>query len=152
MNQTIEVSFKRIPGTEDLPLPQYQSSGASGLDLHAACSEDITLNPGERQLIPTGLQVEIPAGYEGQIRPRSGLAARHGVTVLNTPGTVDADYRGEIKVILANLGAESFTVRRGDRIAQMVFVPVVRAVLVERDDLSQTVRGDKGFGSTGIEA
>ncbi|MFQ5811325.1 MAG: dUTP diphosphatase, partial [Armatimonadota bacterium] len=123
--------------------------GAVGLDLRAAVGESVRLEPGERQLIPTGIRVAIPAGYEGQIRPRSGLAIKHGVTLLNAPGTVDSDYRGEVGVVLANLGAEPFTVQRGERIAQMVIARVARAELVPTDALTETERGAGGFGHTG---
>jgi dUTP pyrophosphatase len=133
----------------DLPLPAYQTDGAVGLDLHAALGETVVLDPGERRLIPTGLAVAIPPGHEGQVRPRSGLALRHGVTVLNAPGTVDPDYRGELQVLLVNHGAEAFVVRRGDRIAQLVICPVVRAELHEVAELGETKRGTGGYGSTG---
>jgi dUTP pyrophosphatase len=149
MTTAIRVSVKRLPHNEDLPLPSYESLSAAGMDLPAAISEDVVLQPGERQLIETGLSIALPLGYEAQIRPRSGLAARNGVTVLNTPGTVDADYRGEVKVILVNLGQEPFTVTRGMRIAQMVIAPVVQAMMEQVDDLPETERGAAGFGSTG---
>lgn len=129
--------------------PRYGSDGASGADLPAGLKAPITLQPGERALIPTGLRMEIPEGFEGQVRPRSGLAARNGVTVLNTPGTIDSDYRGEIKVIIINLGNEPFTVSPGDRIAQLVFAPVVHAQFIEKNRLGNTDRGEGGFGSTG---
>lgn len=138
-----------LPGAEGLPLPAYMTPGAVGLDLRAAVDESVRLEPGERELVPTGIRVAIPAGYEGQIRPRSGLAIKHGVTLLNAPGTVDSDYRGEVRVVLANLGAEPFTVRRGERIAQMVIAPVTRAELVPTDALTATERGAGGFGHTG---
>jgi len=149
MTTTIRVSVKRLPDNEDLPLPSYESASAAGMDLPAAVTADVTLQPGERDLIATGLAIALPDGYEAQIRPRSGLAARNGVTVLNTPGTVDADYRGEVKVILVNLGNEPFTVTRGMRIAQMVIAPVVQAAMELVDDLPETARGASGFGSTG---
>lgn len=149
MTTAIRVSVKRLPHNEDLPLPSYESVSAAGMDLPAAISEDVVLQPGERRLIETGLSIALPLGYEAQIRPRSGLAARNGVTVLNTPGTVDADYRGEVKVILVNLGQEPFTVTRGMRIAQMVIAPVVQAMMEQVDDLPETERGAAGFGSTG---
>lgn len=135
-----------------LPLPGYATDQAAGLDLTAAIpdGEQFTLNFCERGLVPTGLMLHMPDGYEAQVRPRSGLALKHGVTVLNSPGTVDADYRGEIKVILINLGKEPFTLRRGDRIAQLVVAPVSRAVVARVDDLEPTARGSGGFGSTGI--
>ena len=130
-------------------LPAYQSAGAAGADLHAHLDADLVIPPGGRTLVPTGLRVEIPHGFEGQVRPRSGLAVRHGVTVLNAPGTVDSDYRGEIQVVLVNLGAEPFRVRHGDRIAQLVVAPVVRAAFSRADGVGDTERGSGGFGSTG---
>ena len=141
----------RLPHGADLALPQYQSALAAGLDLVAAVPADapLELAPGVRALVPTGIAIALPPGYEGQVRPRSGLAARHGVTLLNTPGTVDADYRGELQVILVNLGAELFVVSRGMRIAQLVVAAVQRAVLVEADALDSTARAGGGFGSTG---
>lgn len=145
----IPVAVKRLPHNADLPLPSYESALAAGMDLPAAIDGEMVLQPGERALIPTGLAIALPGGYEAQIRPRSGLAARSGVTVLNAPGTVDADYRGEVKVVLANLGAEPFTVTRGARIAQMVIAPVVQAMLQEVAELPKTARGVGGFGSTG---
>jgi dUTP pyrophosphatase len=131
-------------------LPEYQSEGASGADLRAFIDEDIVIPPGGRALVPTGLRMQIPRGLEGQVRPRSGLAARNGVTVLNTPGTIDSDYRGEIKVILANLGTEELRVRSGDRIAQIVFCPVVRVAFGRAASVDDTARGSGGFGSTGV--
>jgi len=130
--------------------PAYQSEGSSGADLKACIREPMTLRPGERALVPTGLAVEIPEGLEAQVRPRSGLAARHGVTVLNAPGTIDSDYRGEVKVILVNLGREDFIVKPGDRIAQIVFAPVVRVRFAFGEDVATTARGEGGFGSTGV--
>ena len=131
-------------------LPKYQTSGSAGADLHAYLAEPITLNPMERKLIPTGLFVELPVGYELQVRPRSGLALKYGITVLNTPGTVDSDYRGELCVLLVNLGSEPFTVQNGDRIAQAVVAQVVQVSFVQTDALSKTGRGTGGYGSTGI--
>jgi dUTP pyrophosphatase len=150
-SERVEVRVTRLPHGADLPLPEYQSALASGLDLLAAVPADapIELAPGARALVPTGIAIALPAGFEGQVRPRSGLAARHGVTVLNTPGTVDADYRGELQVILVNLGAGPFIVSRGMRIAQLVMAPVQRIKLVEVDALNTTVRAQGGFGSTG---
>ena len=141
----------RLPHGADLPLPAYQSAGAAGLDLMAAVPADapVTLAPGQRAGIPTGISIALPAGTEGQVRPRSGLAARHGVTVLNSPGTIDCDYRGELRVILVNLGQESFTVERGTRVAQLVVAPVLHAKIAEQKKLNKTKRGAKGFGSTG---
>lgn len=131
-------------------LPEYQTSGSAGADLHAYLTEPVTLNPMERKLIPTGLFVELPVGYELQVRPRSGLALKYGITVLNTPGTVDSDYRGELCVLLVNLGSEPFTVQNGDRIAQAVVAQAVQASFVPTDALSKTGRGTSGYGSTGI--
>jgi len=145
----IKLKIKRLPNGSGLPLPEYHSEHASGMDLMAAVDADVVLGHGERRLVPTGIAVEVPPGYEAQVRPRSGLALKHGVSLVNTPGTIDADYRGEIGVILVNLGAEPFTVRRGDRIAQMVICPVVRAEVVEVEALSDTERDDGGFGHTG---
>lgn len=147
---SVEVRVQRIRAADPrLPLPAYQSADAAGLDLLADLSEPIHLAPGERQAIPTGLAVEIPPGYEGQVRPRSGLALRHGLTLLNTPGTIDADYRGEIRVLMINLGQEAVEIRRGDRIAQLVVAPVCRATLREVERLGDTRRGPGGFGHTG---
>lgn len=141
--------IRRLPHGRDLFLPEPASAGAAGLDLRAAVEETLTLQPGKRALVPTGLVVEIPPGHEGQVRPRSGLALKHGVTVANAPGTIDSDYRGEVKVILVNLGDEPFEVRRGDRVAQLVVAPVVRVEVVEVEQVSDTERGGGGFGSTG---
>jgi dUTP pyrophosphatase len=147
----VEVRVVRLPHAADLPLPSYQSPQAAGLGLMAAIAADasVTLAPYARALIPTGLAVALPHGSEAQVRPRSGLAARHGITVLNSPGTVDADYRGEIQVVLINLGSEPFTVTRGMRIAQLVIAPVQQARLIEAATLDDTARGAGGFGSTG---
>jgi dUTP pyrophosphatase len=131
-------------------LPQYESEGAAGADIRACIENPITIVPIQRVLVSTGLKIEIPEGYECQVRPRSGLAAKHGITVLNTPGTIDSDYRGEIKIILINLGEEAFTINNGDRIAQLVFAPVVQVAMEERAELSETNRGSGGFGSTGL--
>jgi dUTP pyrophosphatase len=142
----------RLPHGADLPLPAYQSDAAAGLDLVAAVAADapVIIAPGQRALIPTGLAVALPAGTEGQVRPRSGLAAQHGITVLNSPGTIDADYRGEIRVILINLGQDSFTIARGMRIAQLIIAPVLRVIIRESANLNETTRGVEGFGSTGM--
>jgi dUTP pyrophosphatase len=147
----VTLALCRLPHAEGLALPAYETEGAAGMDLRAAVSEDapVTLQPGERQMIPTGLSIAIPEGYEVQVRPRSGLAAKHGLTCLNSPGTVDSDYRGELKVILINLGQVAFVVKRGERIAQMVVAPVTRGVFHEVDMLPETARGAGGFGSTG---
>jgi dUTP pyrophosphatase len=143
----IEIGLKRLPNGEGLPLPSYASDGAAGLDVVAA--ESLTLAPGARHAVATGFAIAIPEGYEVQVRPRSGLALKHGLTCLNTPGTIDSDYRGEVKVILANLGAEPFEVVRGERIAQLVPAPVLKARFQEVDHLEQTKRAAGGFGSTG---
>ena len=147
----MKVDIRRLPHGEGLPLPAYQSAHAAGLDLLAAVAENapLVLAPGRHALVPTGLAIALPHGFEAQVRPRSGLAAKHGVTVLNSPGTIDADYRGEIQVILINHGAEPFTILRGERIAQMVIAPVVQAEFVAVAALSDTDRGTGGFGSTG---
>lgn len=144
-----EVGLRRLPHGEGLPLPSRATAGSAGLDLCAAVQEPLTLAPGERALIPTGFVWEIPPGHEGQVRPRSGLAIRHGLSLLNAPGTVDSDYRGEVCVILCNLGREPFTVERGTRIAQMVVAPVAAAVPVEVHEVTETARGARGFGHTG---
>ena len=145
------VPIKRLPHSAGLPLPTYETPGSAGMDLRAAVpdGEPLTLKPGARAMVPTGLAFALPAGFEAQVRPRSGLAAKNGVTCLNTPGTIDSDYRGEVKVILINLGQEPFVIRRGERIAQMVVAPVVQAAWAEVDDLDETARGAGGFGSTG---
>lgn len=143
----IEIRLKRLPHGAGLPLPCYASAGAAGLDVVAA--ESLTLAPGARHAVATGFAIAIPEGFEVQVRPRSGLAVKHGITCLNTPGTIDSDYRGEVKVILANLGAEPFAVRRGERIAQLVPAPVLGARFAEVEGLDDTGRGDGGFGSTG---
>ena len=145
----VTVAVKRLPEGEGLPLPRYMSEDAAGADLCAAVFEDLTLLPGARALVSTGFAIALPPGYEAQVRPRSGLAMRHGVTCLNSPGTIDADYRGPVCVVLANLGTEPFVVRRGERIAQMVVAPVSRAHFDLIEDLPQTVRAAAGFGSTG---
>jgi dUTP pyrophosphatase len=145
----VDVEISVLPEGVGLPLPQYMSAGAAGADLLAAVRDDVVLAPGERALIPAGFCLALPVGFEAQVRPRSGLALKHGVTCLNTPGTIDADYRGPVGVILINLGAEPFRVRRGERIAQMIIGPVQRARFVERDALAGTERGAGGFGSTG---
>jgi dUTP pyrophosphatase len=145
---TPRLRVARVSGAEDLPLPSYATAGAAGLDLRAAVQEPVVLAPGARALVPTGLRIAVPPGYEAQVRPRSGLALRHGVVLPNAPGTIDSDYRGEVQVILWNAGPEPFAVARGDRIAQLVVAPVVH-VDVEEADLDETPRGAGGFGSTG---
>ena len=151
MSATVKIDLRQLPHGEGLALPAYQSAHAAGLDLLAAVpeAEPVVLLPGARALVPTGLSIALPPGYEAQVRPRSGLAAKHGVTVLNAPGTIDADYRGEIGVLLINHGDVAFSIRRGERIAQMVVAAVVRAELVPVDTLAATDRGSGGFGSTG---
>jgi dUTP diphosphatase len=144
---TLSVRVQRLPHARDLPLPDYATAQAAGLDLLAAAAVEIA--PMGRALVPTGVALELPEGFEGQVRPRSGLAVRHGVTVLNAPGTIDADYRGEVQVLLINLGQQPFSVTRGMRVAQLVVAPFVRAALVEADALEATARGAGGFGSTG---
>ncbi|VTR58309.1 deoxyuridine 5'-triphosphate nucleotidohydrolase [Actinobacillus pleuropneumoniae] len=143
------VQINRLPGNEDVKLPVKMSELAAGFDLHAAVQEPVVLNPGERKLIPTGFAIAMPAELEAQIRPRSGLAYKHGITCLNAPGTIDADYRGEVKVLLVNLGQEPFAIERNERIAQMVFKTVPAVAFTEVDELSDTVRGAGGFGHTG---
>ena len=150
MGSSVTVKVRRVRShPEPLPLPRYESHLASGMDLRADIDVELTLNPMERVLIPTGLALALPAGYEAQLRPRSGLALRHGLTLLNSPGTVDADYRGEIQVLLANFSLTPFTVKRGERIAQLVVSPVVKVALLEMEVLESTARGEGGFGSTG---
>lgn len=144
-----EVKVVRLPHGADLPLPAYESDGAAGMDLRAAVEEPLVLQPGERAAAPTGIAIALPRGFEGQVRPRSGFALREGVTTLNTPGTIDCDYRGEVKVILINHGARPVTIERGDRIAQLVIAPVVQASWAEVESLDETARGAGGFGSTG---
>lgn len=149
-DSSITVAIERInPASTDLPLPTYATSGSAGLDLRAAVDADVTLRPGTSSLIPTGFKIAIPQGFEGQIRPRSGLALNHGIGILNAPGTIDSDYRGEVKIILTNFGSAPFTIRRGERIAQLVFCPVVRAEWLEVPSVDSTSRGSGGFGHTG---
>ena len=146
---TVRISVKRVRSGSKTPLPAYMTPHAAGMDLYAELHCDLILLPGMRALVPTGVAVALPAGYEAQIRPRSGLALKHGITLVNAPGTIDPDYRGEIGVIVINHGSEPFTIRNGERIAQMVFAPFVRALLDEVDELDGTSRGDGGFGHTG---
>lgn len=145
-----QVLIKKLDHAKDLPLPNYESVAAAGMDVRAAVESPIVIKPGERTLIPTGLQIALPEGYEAQIRPRSGLAIRNGITMLNSPGTIDADYRGEVKVIAINHGEEEFVVNHGDRVAQMVIAPVTQLPLLEVEELDETDRGEGGFGSTGL--
>ena len=149
-DQRLRVRVHRLEHGADLPLPTPATAGSSGSDLRAAIGEPRVLAPGERALVPAGIRVEIPAGYEAQVRPRSGLALKHGVTVLNSPGTIDSDYRGEVCVILVNLGSEPFTLERGDRVAQMVLQRVERGEWLEAEDLATSQRGEGGFGSSGV--
>ncbi|MBT5107864.1 MAG: dUTP diphosphatase [Rhodospirillaceae bacterium] len=148
---TLNVSVTRLPHGADLPLPEYATPGSAGLDLLAAIDADVSLAPGARSLTPTGLAIALPDGFEAQVRPRSGLALKNGVTVLNSPGTIDADYRGEIGVVLINHGAAPFVVTRGMRIAQLVVAPVIQLAWAETNDLPTTARGAGGYGSTGLK-
>ena len=145
----VKVRVQRLPGAEDLPLPSYQTEGAAGADLRSAENGPLVIGPGDRAAVATGLVLEIPDGYEAQVRPRSGLAVRHGLTVVNAPGTIDSDYRGEVKVLMVNLGRSPVIIERGDRIAQLVLAPVTRAEFCTADELAETGRGAGGFGSTG---
>ncbi len=149
MTRTVSIQVKRLPHAEGLDLPAYETAGSAGMDLRAAVEAPMALAPGERGLVPTGLSVAIPQGYEAQVRPRSGLALKSGITCLNTPGTIDADYRGEVSVLLINHGSEAFEIKRGDRIAQLVIAPVTQGRLVEVGELDETSRGAGGYGSTG---
>jgi len=150
MASPITIQIRRQGGCEDLPLPRYLSEHASGMDVCAACEADVAIAPGDVRRIPCGFSMAVPVGWEAQVRPRSGLAARHGIIVPNSPGTIDADYRGEVCVILANIGHEEFVVRRGMRVAQIVIAPVTRAALAEVESLDETRRGEGGFGHTGM--
>lgn len=145
----VKLLVKRVEGSQDIPLPRYMSEGAAGMDLYAAVSEPVTLRPGQIKLIPTGLKISLPHGYEAQIRPRSGLALKYGISMVNTPGTIDADYRGEIGIIMINFGQQDFVINRGERVAQMVINQVAQAVLVETETLEETERSSGGFGHTG---
>ena len=149
---TVAVSIQRLPHGADLPLPAYATPDSAGLDLVAAVASDRILAPGQRELVPTGISIALPRGFEAQVRPRSGLALKAGISVLNAPGTIDADYRGEIGVILINLGSEPFVIRRGERIAQLVVAPVSRVSWLETAELAESARGAGGFGSTGTRA
>ena len=148
-NEQLTLRLQRLRPAADLPLPQYMTPGSAGIDLQADIESHIEVAAGEWQLVPTGIAIEVPIGYEAQIRPRSGLAVKHGLSLLNSPGTIDSDYRGEIQVILVNHGGESYRVERGDRIAQMVIAPVARVTIEEVESLSATTRGEGGFGHTG---
>lgn len=148
--EKIGVGIKRKEGTDDLPLPRYATAGSSGMDLYADVERELVLEPGDIKLVSCGIYLSIPEGYEAQIRPRSGLALKHGITLVNTPGTIDSDYRGIVSIIMTNLGRVPFTVKRGDRIAQLVMKEVIRAEFLEADELDRTVRSQGGFGHTGI--
>jgi len=148
-HETLQI--KKLPHFRELPLPAYESVNAAGMDLRAALKEPVVLKKGERTLIPTGLQMAIPTGFEGQIRPRSGLAVKYGITMLNTPGTIDADYRGEVKLVAINHGEDDFTIEHGDRLAQMVLAPITKMPVMQVDHLPETKRAEGGFGSTGIK-
>jgi dUTP pyrophosphatase len=150
-SEPVRVLVKRLDGHLDMALPSYETDGSSGMDLRAAVIDTVLLKPGEIRLVPTGLAVCLPQGYEGQIRPRSGLALKHGVGMVNSPGTIDSDYRGEIGLIMINWGQEPFVIRRGDRVAQMIITEVCRVELVEVEDLDGTKRGKGGFGHSGVE-
>lgn len=150
MSESIKIQLQRLPDTNDLPLPRKMTDHAAGFDLAAGLKENLTLQPGDIRLIPCGFRMAIPPGYEAQIRPRSGLAVKHGVTLINTPGTIDADYRGEVMVPLINLGRQPFTIERGMRIAQMLIAPVPQVEMIETDHLDDTPRGQGGFGHTGM--
>nr|CBH37709.1 deoxyuridine 5'-triphosphate nucleotidohydrolase [uncultured archaeon] len=147
--QTAKIKVKVKQIVKNVPLPAYQTEDSSGLDLYAAIGDPILIQPGEIKLIPTGIMLSIPSGYEGQIRPRSGIALKYGITVLNTPGTIDADYRGEVNIILINMGKQTFRINRGDRIAQLVFNRVIKAEFELAEELDETLRNDGGFGHTG---
>lgn len=147
----MKIFFKKLPHAGDLQLPSYESEFAAGMDIRAALDKPVELHPGSRMLVPTGLKMALPRGYEAQIRPRSGIAYRSGITMLNTPGTIDADYRGEVKVLAVNLGSEPYIIEHGDRIAQMVIAPVTQASIEEAESLPHTKRGSGGFGSTGVK-
>jgi dUTP pyrophosphatase len=147
---SLVLNIKRLDHGKDLPLPAYATVDAAGFDLCSASQEVIEIQPGQRVLVPTGLVMEIPRGYEGQVRPRSGLALKHGISLVNTPGTIDADYRGEVKIIMINLGDQPFSVQYGDRIAQLVIAPIIQVQLQEVDELTDSARGHGGFGSTGV--
>jgi len=151
LREKIQIKFRRLRGNGDLPLPRYETEGAAGMDLRAAVEIPVTLNPGEIKLIPTGLSVSIPPGYEAQVRPRSGLALKFGIGLVNSPGTIDSDYRGEIGVIIVNWGSAPFTISRGDRIAQMIISKVYQAEILQVDFLDETERGPGGFGHSGTD-
>ncbi|MEH6528001.1 MAG: dUTP diphosphatase [Sneathiella sp.] len=147
----VNISVSRLPHNLDLPLPSYETAQSAGMDLRAAVSSNVEIPPGGRALVPTGLKIALPIGFEVQIRPRSGLALKKGITLPNSPGTIDADYRGELGIILLNMGEETFIIERGDRIAQMIVAPVIQASWNETESLDETARGEGGFGSTGVK-
>jgi dUTP pyrophosphatase len=147
---SVEIAIVREEHARDLPLPEYKTALSAGMDLYAAVEKPVVLAPGARAMVPTGIRIALPEGTEAQVRPRSGLAARHGIGMVNSPGTIDADYRGEIKVLLINLGDEDFTINRGDRVAQLIVAPIIRAVWRETAALEETERGAGGFGHTGV--
>lgn len=151
MEEKIQLKIKRLKDNHDVPLPEYQTDGSSGMDIRAAVENIEIINPGEVKLIPTGISIEVPIGFEVQVRPRSSLAAKFGITVLNSPGTIDSDYRGEVKIILINHSSEPFEVNRGDRIAQLIVSKYQKVIITEIDELSNTERGEGGFGSTGMK-
>jgi dUTP pyrophosphatase len=152
MTQEIKIRISRISNdVHDIPLPKYATDGSSGMDIYAAVPNDVMMQPGDTMLVPSGFKVEIPPGFEAQVRPRSGLALKHGIGILNAPGTIDSDYRGEVGVILTNYGKKEFTIKRGDRIAQLVIMPVTKAAWVEVPDINETTRGSGGFGHTGTK-
>lgn len=148
----VEIKITRLEHGDDLPLPSYETDGSAGMDIRAAVREPLSIAPGARVLVPSGFKIALPVGFEAQIRPRSGLALKKGISLPNTPGTIDSDYRGEVGVILINLGDEPFVIERADRIAQMVIAPVTRGIWAEVDSLDETARGEGGFGSTGVTA
>lgn len=149
-HEAVRVIVSRLPGNDDLPLPAYATPGSAGADIAAFLEEPVTIEPGERAAIGTGLRIALPEGYEAEVRPRSGLAAKHGLTILNAPGTIDADYRGEVRILLVNLGRHPVTIRRGDRIAQVLVRPVARVCFAEAAELPESSRGEGGFGHTGV--
>jgi dUTP pyrophosphatase len=152
MTQEIKIRISRISNdVHDIPLPKYATDGSSGMDIYAAVPNDVMMQPGDTMLVPSGFKIEIPPGFEAQVRPRSGLALKHGIGILNAPGTIDSDYRGEVGVILTNFGKKEFTIKRGDRIAQLVIMPVTKAAWVEVPDINETTRGSGGFGHTGTK-
>ena len=150
LNQPLKIRITRVEsGLKDIPLPAYATRGSSGMDIYASVEDDLHLQPGETTLVPTGIRIAVPEGFEAQVRPRSGLAIKHEIGILNSPGTIDSDYRGEVKIVITNFGKKEFIVRRGDRVAQLVISPVVRAIWEEVNSIDETERGEGGFGHTG---